>query len=64
MTKKECEDLIIEKLKEINEIHKQYNPNANYLSMYINERSKHISVVNEFYGCDFDYPVNHYIVGE
>ncbi len=40
MTRKECEEAIEQKLREIVEIYHQYNPQGNYLSMgYINDEN-------------------------
>ena len=64
MTRTECEKLIIEKLKEISEIHKQYNPNADYLSMSISESDNYIAINNKYYGKDLEYAINKWTFAE
>ena len=60
MTKQECENLILEKLKEIDKIHKEYNPNGKHLSMYIIDDS--FVVNNVYWDNDSKYPVDGYWV--
>lgn len=62
MTREECEAKILEKLKEIDKIHKEYNPNAKYLTLAIMEDSYFFH--NEYWstdgepGPDADTPLN------
>lgn len=68
MTRKECEKAILLKLIEIEQIHKEYYPWGDYLSMSIVKTSNgndkgdwdcmSISVNNEFYSEDAEYPIN------
>lgn len=57
MTRKECEEAIEQKLREIVEIYHQYNPQGNYLSMgYINnENSRAIMCHNSCWNADEKY---------
>ena len=63
MTRAECEKRILEKLKEIENIHKEYNPNANYLSLSIRDNGYHFNnsywVTIDEIGEDADYPINY-----
>lgn len=61
LTRKECERQIIEKLKEIAKIHKQYNPNANYLDLCIIESDGYYNAVNQYSSVDKDAPINVYV---
>ena len=58
MTRQECENLIIEKLKEIDKIHKEYNPNGDYLSMCILNNDYNVN--NEYWDDDTNYPIQRY----
>ena len=56
MERKECEEKMMEKLKEIVDIYKQYNPKGDYLSMCYTEFG--IMINNEFYSNDKEKPIN------
>ncbi len=58
MERKTCERLILEKLEEIKEIYKEYNPNGDYLALSI--VGGWISVNNEYYDKDAEKPINFY----
>ncbi len=59
MTRLECEKAIIEKLKEIHEIHKQYNPNADYLSMaIIHSDDGYMTLHNDYMRTDKKLPLD------
>lgn len=51
-----CENILIHKLTEILELYKQYNPNGEYLGMYIDENT--ISVNNRYWSDDQLKPIN------
>lgn len=51
-----CENMLIHKLTEILELYKQYNPNGDYLGMYIDENT--ISVNNRYWSDDQLKPIN------
>lgn len=51
-----CENMLIHKLTEILELYKQYNPNGEYLGMYIDENT--ISVNNRYWSSDQLKPIN------
>ena len=57
MTRTECEDLIIQKLKEIRDIHRKYNPNSDYLSLCIMEKENYLAASNDYTESDLDYPI-------
>lgn len=64
MTRQECEEKILEKLEEIKEIYKEYNPDGKLLSMFysyldISERD-FINVNNAYWdgGDDEKRPIN------
>lgn len=46
MTKKECERRLLEKCKEMNDILKEYDPEADYLSIHIAPNEDYISANN------------------
>ena len=46
MTREECEKILIEKLKEMQEIYKQYNPEGEYLTMCI--MTDYLSINNDY----------------
>lgn len=54
--REKCEAQIIEKLKEIQEIYKKYNPKGNYLSMSI--FNGNLSVNNEYWDEDSKRPIS------
>lgn len=56
MNRTECEAKIMEKLEEINEIYKQYNPNGTYLTGAVVDNC--ISFWNRYYNEDKDTPIN------
>lgn len=62
MTRDKCEKLITEKIKEIYEIYKQYNPEGKYLTACITDG--HIFVNNKCWktedevGDDYDTPID------
>lgn len=55
MTREECEKRILKKLKEIKAIHEAYNPNANYLSILVNE--DFLQFNNAYWAEDSKYPL-------
>lgn len=61
MTRQECEDMIRQKLKEIDEIQKQYNPEADYLNLTIWSKDKIYAAWNKYYDEDKDAPLDFYI---
>ena len=56
MNRTECEAKILEKLEEIVEIYKQYNPNGTYLTGALVDNC--ISFWNRYYDEDKDTPIN------
>ena len=56
MTRAECEQKILEKMVEIDEIHRQYNPNADKLSFFLDH--EFLCVNNIYWRTDKDYPLN------
>lgn len=56
MTKNECEDKIMEKLREIRDIYHEFNPNGIYLTMYIQNGNLYIN--NAYWGADIDTPID------
>lgn len=63
MTKEQCEMMIIEKMEEIEEIYKQYNPNADYLNLIIRKdvlrfNNSYWVTIDEI-GDDVEYPLNY-----
>lgn len=66
MTREQCEARIFEKLVEIDKIQKEYNPNADYLSLtiwskdqtYRFNNSNWKAENNEEAGEDVDYPLD------
>ena len=66
MTREQCEARIFEKLVEIDKIQKQYNPNADFLSLTIYSKQSTFSFFNEYWnvqddeeaGADVDYPLD------
>ena len=65
MTREFCEDLILEKLKEIWTIYKQYNPNGKYLTLnvLVDEDGEYFAFNNSCYrdGGDENIPINFWI---
>lgn len=63
MTRAECEERILEKLKEIEAIHKEYNPNANYLTLCIRDGGYQFNNTywkdEEDEDTDINYPINY-----
>lgn len=64
MNRAECEKQIAEKLREIGEIHKQYNPDGMYLTLCISRGN--LSFSNEHWegGKDEDHPVDYFEFGD
>ena len=58
MTREECEKRILEKLKEIKEIYEEYNPNADYLSLFV--RKDFLQFNNVYWAEDSKHPLNGY----
>ena len=56
MTRNECEQKIAEKLLEIKEIYHQYNSSGEYMHLVVT--NDYISAVNEYYGEDFEKPID------
>ena len=56
MERKEFEEKMMEKLKEIVNIYKQYNPKGDYLGMCYTEFGMMIN--NEYYAKDQETPIN------
>lgn len=56
MTRNECEKKLAEKLYEIKEIYKEYNPGGDYLRLNIT--NEYISACNEYYLTDRYKPVD------
>lgn len=59
MNKKQCEKLILEKLKEIGDIYLQYNPKGDYLSLcFMNEDNElYFSFNNDYNEKDQSKPI-------
>lgn len=55
MTREECEKRILKKLMEIKAIHEEYNPNANYLTLYV--REDFLQFNNSYWAEDSEYPL-------
>ena len=58
MTKEVVEMKMVDKVKELIEIYKEYNPNGDYLSIGIFIKHGHISIHNTYWDEDADAPVN------
>ena len=66
MTREQCEARIFEKLVEIDKIQKEYNPNADYLSLTIWSKNQAYRFNNSYWkakndeeaGEDVDYPLD------
>ena len=58
MTKEVVEMKMVDKVKELIEIYKEYNPNGDYLSIGIFIKSGHININNTYWDEDVDAPVN------
>lgn len=56
MTRTECEAAILRNMIEIEKIYKEYNPDGNYLTMYIYDG--HYSVRNDSREADKDHPLD------
>lgn len=56
MTREECEKAISEEVEKIWDIYKQYNPNADTLSLHITEAI--ILVNNEYWQDDINKPLS------
>ena len=61
LSRKECQDQILTKLKEIGEICKKYNPDADYLSMCIYLSDNYYSANNKDKTDDKDHPICFYV---
>lgn len=59
MTRKECEQKILNKIKEIREIYKEYNPDGDYLTISINPQTGYIAFNNAYYDTDAEYTLNY-----
>ena len=49
MTRNECENKLLEKCKEMSAILKEYDPEANYLSICIFSKDKYITMNNDYW---------------
>ncbi len=58
MDRRECEELILEKLKEIGEIYKQYNEDGNWLFLNVNIKDGEHCMHNEYWEDDIEKPIN------
>lgn len=58
MTKQECEQQILEKLKEIADIAKEYNPNTDYLDLHFRLSINVAAFNNENWGKDEEKPLD------
>lgn len=58
MTKEAVEMKMVDKVKELIEIYKEYNPNGDYLNIRIFIKCGHINISNSFWDEDADAPVN------
>lgn len=56
MTKAECELLILHKTEEIFKIYREYNPDGNYLTMYV--LNGHVSCSNNYQEADSEHPIS------
>lgn len=56
MERKECEKLLMKKLKEMQEIYKRYNPEGKYLAVCINE--DFLSINNAYFAEDAAKPID------
>ena len=56
MKREECEELIIEKLREIMDVYHAYHPKGDFLSLYVDSGS--VSGFNAHYGRDVNYPIS------
>ena len=61
MNKKQCEKLILEKLKEIGDIYLQYNPEGDYLNLFFmkdEDNELYFSFNNSYTEKDKSKPIN------
>ena len=49
MTRGECEKKLLEKCKEMNDILKEYDPEADYLSVSIYPKDEYIGINNDYW---------------
>lgn len=49
MTREECENKLLEKCKEMSNILKEYDPEANYLSVSIYPKDGYIAMNNDYW---------------
>lgn len=58
MNKVECEQLLIQKLLEIQKIYKEYHPDGDYLTLHISNIAISINNAHWAGGKDSDHPIN------
>lgn len=56
MTRQECEQQILDKMKEISDLYLQYNPTGKYLAVFYTENG--ISANNQYWEEDKNLPIN------
>ena len=49
MSRQECEKRLLEKCEEMNDILKEYDPKADYLSVCIDPKAEYISINNDYW---------------
>lgn len=64
MKREKCEKLILEKLKEINDIYLEYNPKGEYLnlSIIVEKNKSYLSFNNQYYEEDKKNPIDVWVV--
>lgn len=60
--REQAERMLIQMARKLFEAYKEYNPNGEYLSLYITNLS--ISINNVFWSKDSDHPINAFDDGE
>ena len=60
MTREECEKQIYEKITEILDIVKDYNPDNDYLSISVLNGGRFVQFWNEDWGKDKEKPIDYY----
>ena len=59
MDREECENMLLEKCRELNKIYHQYNPDGEYL--YVAIISNYITVDNDYQNKDKNRPISKWI---
>lgn len=58
MTKEECEKKLVNKIKEMWDIYKEYNPEGDFINVYISNGI--LTINNRYYGADGNKPIDYW----